>query len=262
MANRKFIPWDGIGPDKTSFAQAVHESRYRDKWAHAYKGFAKYLPPESTLVTLLSHGAITPEVAADQLAQHGMDAATITAFLDEAHTEALSAYRGLTVTTVLAAYHDQLVSASDATVILEALHVTPSAVALLLAYEDIQRGFHAVNNAVTRVRTLFAARKITVGTAQQSLNRLGVPSAQIAPMLAAWEVENSISVKVLTEAQILKSWKIKVFTDAEAATELENIGYTPFDAWALMSNEAGTPLPNKPAQGPAAPQAQVIPGTT
>ena len=262
MANRRFIPWDGVGPDKTSFAQAVHESRYRDKWAQAYKDFARYLPPESTTVTLLAHGAITAEVAADQLAQHGMDAPQITAFLDEAHTEALSDYRGLTVTTVLAAYHAQIVNAADATTILEALHVTKSAVALLLSYVDVQRGFEAVNNAVTRTRTLFAARKITIDTARRSLVSLQIPSAQIEPMIAAWEVENSISVRVLTEAQILKSWKIGVFTDAEATTELQNIGYTPFDAWALMSNEAGAPLPNKPAQGPAPPQAQVIPGTT
>jgi hypothetical protein len=262
MANRGFIPWDGIGPDKTSFAQAVHESRFRNKWATAYKDFAKYLPAEGTIVTLLSHGAITPAVAAHNLAEHGMDAAQITAFLDEAHTEALSSYRGETVTMVLAAYHDQLVSAADATTILEALHVTPSAVALMLAYEDIRRGFGAVSNAVTRVRTLFAARKITVDTATQALNRLNIPAAQIQPMIAAWEVENSITVKVLTEAQILDAWKVGALTQAEAATELENIGYTPFDAWVLMSVKDKAPLPNKPPQGPAAPQAQVIPGTT
>ena len=262
MANRGFIPWDGIGPDATSFAQAVHESRFRDKWAKAYKDFAKYLPPESTTVTLLAHGAITPDVAAKSLAEHGMDEAQIAAFLDEAHTEALSEYRGLTVTTVLQAYHAQIITPADATTILEALHVTPSAVALLLAYVDIQRGFTAVGNAITRTRALFAARKITVDTAKQSLIRLQVPSGQIDGIIAAWEVENSISVKVLTETQIIDAWQIGVFTDAEATTELQNIGYTPFDAWALMSVKAKAPLPNKPAQGPPPPQAQVIPGTT
>lgn len=262
MANRGFIPWDGIGPGVTSFAQAVHESRYRDKWAAAYKDFAKYLPAEGTVVTLLSHNAITADVAADWLAQHGMDAPTITAFLDEAHTEALSDFRGLTVNVVLQAYHDQIIAAADATTILEALHVTPGAVQLLLAYTDVQRSFAAVGNAVTRTRTLFASRKITADTAHQSLIRLGVPAGQIDGMLAAWEVENSITVKVLTETQIIDAWQINVFTDAEAMTELQNIGYTPFDAWALMSVKAKQPLPNKPVQGPAPPQAQVIPGTT
>ena len=262
MANRGFIPWDGVGPDKTSFAQAVHESRYRNKWATAYKDFAKYLPPESTAVTLLSHGAITPSVAAGILAQHGMDAAQITAFLDEAHTEALSDYRGLTVTTVLNAYHAQIVSPADATTILETLHVTPSAVALLLAYVDIQRGFQAVGNAITRTRALFAARKITVDTARQSLVRLQVPSGQIEGIIAAWEVENSITVKVLTETQVIDAWKEGILTDTEASTELQNIGYTPFDAWVLMSTKAKAALPGKPAQGPPPPQAQVIPGTT
>jgi hypothetical protein len=262
MANRGFIPWDGIGPNVTSFAQAVHESRFRDKWAPAYKDFAKYLPAEGTVVTLLSHNAITADVAADALAQHGMTQAQITAFLDEAHTEALSEYRGLTVTTALAAYHDQIISPADATTILEALHVTPGAVHLLLAYTDIQRSFAAVGNAVTRTRTLFANRKITAATAHQSLIRLGIPAGQIDGILAAWEVENSITVKVLTEAQIVDAAQIGVFTTDEAMTELGNIGYTPFDAWALLSIKAKAPLPNKPAPGPAPPQAQVIPGTT
>lgn len=262
MANRGFIPWDGIGAEVTSFAQAVRESRFRDKWAAAYKGFARYLMAPGEVVTFLAHGAITSEAAADLLAQHGMDAPTVTAFLDEAHTEALSAYRGLTVSTVLTAYHAQILPADGAKTILTALHVTPDAIDLLLAYTDVQRDFEAVTNAVSRVRMLFASRKITVETVKRSLHDLGIPDEQIGGMVAAWEVENSISVKVLTGAEIVDAWTLGILTEAEAETELENLGYTPFDAWVYMSIKAKAPLPGRPAQGPAPPQAQVIPGTT
>lgn len=262
MANRGFIPWDGLGVSSVSYAQGFHEGRWRNKWQDVYRQFAVYVPPESTVVTLLSRGAITQTQAARLLAKQGMDAELIQAYLDEAHTEALSDYRGATVTTVLTSYHERVISAADAKIILASLHVTPSAIDLLLAYIDAQRDFAALNNAITRVRTLFAARKITVITARQSLHRLQVPAENVEPMLAAWEVENSISVKVLTEAQIITAWEFGNMTEAEARIELENIGYTPFDAWVLMSNKTKGPLPNRPAQGPAPPQAQVIPGTT
>jgi hypothetical protein len=262
MANRGFIPWTGTGPQVVSYEQGFHEGRWRNKWEPVYRHFAVYVPPESTVVTLLSRGAITPALAAQLLAKQGMDAQLIAAYLDEAHTEALSDYRGATVATVLTSYHERVISAADAKVILESLHVTPSAVGLLLAYIDAQRDFAALNNAITRVRTLFANRKITVTTARASLVRLKVPSQNIEPMIAAWEVENSITVKVLTEAQIIAAVENRVMTEAEGMIELENIGYTPFDAWVLMSIKNKGPMPNKPAQGPAPPQAQVVGGTT
>lgn len=262
MANRGFIPWDGLGVDSVSYAQGFHEGRWRNKWQPVYRKFAVYVPPESTVVTLLSRGTITTKQAARLLAKQGMDAELIEAYLDEAHTEALSEYRGATVATVLTSYHERVISAADAKIILASLHVTPGAIDLLLAYIDAQRDFAALNSAIARVRSLFAARKITVGTARQSLYRLNVPPVNVEPMLAAWEVENSISVKVLTEAQIITAWEFGNLTQDEARTELENIGYTPFDAWVLMSNKNKGQLPNRPAQGPAPPQAQVIPGTT
>lgn len=262
MANRGYIPWDGTGPHVTSFEQGFLEGPWRNKWGPVYRRFAEYLPPESTVITLLSHGAISQREAAVLLARQGMSETLVTAYLDEAHTEALSDYRGTSIQMALDAYEAQIVSKADTTVILESLHVTPSAVELLLAYTDIKRAFTAVGNAIARTRTLFAARKITVETARESLSRLNVPAASIPGIMAAWELENSISVKVLTEAQIVDAAEFGIFSEQEALTELENIGYTPFDAWALLSIKAKKPLPGKPATGPAPPQAQVRPGTT
>jgi hypothetical protein len=262
MANRGFIPWNGRGPNVVSFEQGFLEGPWKDKWQEAYRDFAVYTPPESTVVTLLAHGAIGNREAAELLAKQGMDAKLIHAYLDEAHTEALSDYRGATVADVLNSFYAQIISAKDARTILEALHVTPSAVDLLLAYTSIRRGFAAVTNAISRVRSLFAARKITVETAKSSLHRLGVPAAAIESIMSAWEVENSISVRVLSESQIVDAWEFAIMTESEALTELENIGYTPYDAWVLLSLKAKTPIKGKPRKGPAGPQAQVIPGTT
>lgn len=262
LANRGDIKWDGLGADKTSFEQGFYEGRWRDKWLTAYRNLAKYRPAESTVTLFLSHGVITNDQAADALAKLGMDDTTAKWFIDEAHLEAYSDYRGATVGTVLSAYHEQIITVDQAKTILTALHVDPLAASILLELQDIQRAFEAMNNAISRIRTLYASRKITLQTVRKALGDIGVDGTQIEGIVKSWQIENSVSVKTLTEAQIADAFEADLLTQQEAMTELENIGYTPLDAWVLLSIKAKVPLPDKPDQGPAPPQDQVIPGTT
>lgn len=262
LANRGAIKWDGLGPDKTSFSQGFHEGRWRDKWEDAYRKLAEYRPPESTIILFLTHGVINSEQAADLLSALGMTQEQIAWFVDEAHLEAYSEYRGATVSDILDAYHEQILNAEQAAQILTDLHVDPKAAQIMLELKDVQRAFAAIGNAVARVRSLFAARKIRLDTAQNAITSLGIDPASIASIIKSWQIENSISVKLLTETQIVDAWELQIMSDDDALTELTNIGYTPYDAWVLLSIKAKQPLPNKPEQGPAPPQSQVIPGTT
>lgn len=266
LANRGDIEWEGLGAGKTSFQQGFFEGRWRDKWIEAYRNLAKFRPPESTVTLFLSHGVIDDDTAAEQYKHLGMDAKTAQWYIDEAHLEAYSDYRGATIAMVLQAYYQQLITAEEALPILEGFHVTKSAAEFMLDFEDAQRAFTAINNALSRIRTLYAARKITVATARDSLTKLGIRADTIEGVLKSWEVENSISVKDLTEAQIVDAWSALVLTENEALTELENIGYTPFDAWVLLSVKAkganAALARQKPKRGPAPPQSQVVPGVT
>lgn len=262
LANRGAIPWEGLGPDRISFTQGFHEGRWRNKWEDAYRNLAKFRPPESTVTLFLAHGVISAEEAADEYAKLGMDAVTIKRYMDEADLMAFSDYRGATVTAILQAYHEQLITRDQALTILTDLHVDRRAAAILLELQDIQRAFEAVQNALTRIRTLYANRKITLRTVKQALTDLGVPATSIDSIVKAWQIENSVSVRVLTEAQIADAFKLGFMNEAEALTELENLGYTPFDAWILLSLKEKALVSGKPAQGPAPPQGQAIPGTT
>ena len=262
LANRGIIPWTGTGPDATTFEQGVHETRFRNKWLDAYRALAVYRPPESTIVLMLEHGVISNEQAADQLTRLGMDPDTVAQYLAEAHFNEVSQYRGTTVDTVLTAYHEQLLTEAQATQILTDLHVDPLSAKIMIELQGIKRIFAAINNVVSRIRTLYAARKITVETVTDSLTKLGIPADNVQGMVAVWSLENSVSVKVLTEAQILKAWKLGILTDDEATTELQNIGYTPFDAYVLMQSDDKNAVLTRPPTGPAPPQGQVIPGTT
>jgi hypothetical protein len=261
-ARRGIIPWDGTGPDSVSYAQAVRESRYRDKWADAYRHSAEYLPPTTSIVTLLAHGAITRERAAALMRQQGASDELVAAYLAEADTEALSDYRGLTTSAVLNMFWARLISEADATAILESLHVTPAAARLMLAYADLQRAITQQQRAVDRIGTLYAARKITADTARQSLITLQVPAATVGDIISTWNIENSVNVRTLTEAQIADAYELQIMDEATALTELGNIGYTPYDAWVLLSIKAKAPLPGPPPGGPAPPQGTVVPGVT
>lgn len=261
-ARRGIIPWDGTGPGVTSYAQAVKESRYRDKWADAYKQQAEYIPPAFSVITMLKDGAVTKEQATAWLQKLGAQPDVIAAMIAEADATDLSQFRGLTTATVLNMYYNRLVSEADATTMLESLHVSAQAVPLMLAYADLQKAIAQQNSAVNRVGSLYAARKITEQTAKQSLITLQVPPNAVNEIIATWQLENSINVKLLTEAQIVDAWEYGIMDEGEALTELGNIGYTPYDAWVLLSLKAKQAQPGKPAPGPAPPQGAVVPGTT
>jgi hypothetical protein len=262
LANRGAIKWNGLGPKETSFSQGFHEGRWRNKWEDAYRHLAQYRSPEGTITLFLSHGVINDEEAADEYAKLGMDATTIRRYIDEAHLEAYSDYRGATVSIALQAYHDQLINRDQALSILEGFHVTTIAANFMLDYEDAQRAFAAVNNAISRVRTLYAARKITLQTAKNALGEIGIDGTQIEGIVKSWQIENSVSVKVLTQAEITEAFKLDFMTEDEALAELENIGYTPYDAWILLSLKLKALVKGKPKQGPPPLQGQVVPGTT
>lgn len=262
MARRGIIPKDGTGQDVTSYDQAFLEGPWRNKWSDAFWQLSQFIPTAREVITLLKDGAVDKATAAAWMKRAGADDATTAAFIAEADTALLSDYKGLTTNAVLNMYYQRLMSADDATTILESLHVSPQAVPLMLAYADLQKAIAQQNSAISRVGTLYAARKITAQTARQSLITLQVPTAALDDIMATWQLENSISVKLLTPSQIVDAWEFAVMTEDEALTELGNVGYTPYDAWVLLSLKAKGPLPGKPSPGPAAPQGSVVPGTT
>jgi hypothetical protein len=159
-------------------------------------------------------------------------------------------------------YYTQLVSQDDARTLLDLFQVPPSNATLLLAYVDMRRSITAVNTAVARIQVLFTSRKIGLDTATQALERLQVPSVSIDSIITTWEVEASVNVKTLTPTQIVDAQAAGVIDQDQAMTELQALGYTPFDAWVLLSVKAKGPLPGQPPLTVAPPIGDVIPGVT
>jgi len=262
LANRGIIPWDGTGPQATSYHQAFLEGPWRDKWLGAFRQLGEYLPPPETVRTLLGTGQITHKQAADLWRKNGLAAGTIEAYTAAADFTSTADTRGLSESAVLDLYYAQYLGADDARRLLALFHASPHNIDLLLAYVDMRRATAAVTGAVARIQSLFTARKIGVQTAREALHRLKIPGETIDSVLATWEVAASVSVKTLTEAQITTAWNKGVIGQGEEEAELEAIGYTPYDAWVLLSTRAGAPLPGKPDRAVAPPLGTVKPGVT
>lgn len=262
LAQRQVIPWDGTGPDATTFQQGFFEGRSKDKWEPVYRHLAQYFPTASEVVELYRWDQLDVPTATAMLAQRGLSAEDAARWIAYANANAIDDYRGLTEQAILAMLSISYISDDQARTMLAAIHKGPAAIDQLIAYGHIQRAIQSVNQAVSRVGNLYQARKITAATATDALTRLGVGAVAIPDIIADWDAVASVNVRTLTEAQVVDAWDKLVLDDSEALQELQNIGYTPFDAWVLLSTKAGAPLPGRPAQGPGAALGAVVPGTT
>lgn len=261
-ARRGIIPVNGTGPEVTSYEQAVKESRFRDKWAKAYRESAVYLPSPETVRVLLEQGAFTEKQAVQFWRKSGLDEETISAYIDAARFNDTAATRGLAVSEILDMVYAQVIGDEEAKKLIHLFRVPEHTATLLLAYTKVRREVSAVTQAVRRVQSLVAGRKISLATAREALNRLRIPGSVIQDLVSTWDLEARISVKVLTEAQIVDAFQIGIYNQQEAIAELDAIGYTPFDAWTLLSIKMKTPLPNKPAREVAPSAGPPVPGVT
>ncbi len=249
-ANRGIIPWDGTGPDVVSFQQGFLEGPWRNKWAPVMRKLAEYRPPARTITALLHNGTITDTRALELFKQTGLSAELAADYVKDAHHTRIQADHDLTKTEIINSYKAKLLTKAAAHAALLQLHYTAGAADALLALADVHKTVATNTAAITRVRTLYVGHKITQQAARDALAHLAVPLPHIAELVTEWDLLAALTVKSLTEAQIVNAFGIAVFTQDEAQLELQHIGYTAFDAWVLLSIHNKKPLPNKPAQGP------------
>lgn len=250
MANRGLIPWKGTGPKSTSFEQAFLEGPWRNKWLPVFQAAAEYLPPPRTVTAMVRAGSLTDAAASKLLAKQGLSSDLVAAYIEDAHRSATTTQRDLTMASVIDMYEAGLLKETDARGMLEGGGYSKANAGLLLAYADLRKAIAQVNYAVDRVRSLYVARKIDRSTAVASLNTLNVPADQVTSMVQTWDVAAAVNVKTLTESQIVAAWSIQLLTQQAATAELEAIGYTPHDAWVLLSIKNKGPLPDEPPTGP------------
>lgn len=257
LARRGVIPWGNLDPSskapnptELSFAQGVYEGDTKDKWLPAYAALAEYRPPPRTIVTLLRDGAISVDLANQLFQQAGLTPALAQAYVASATSAKTVAHKNLALSTVLTLYEEKVITGAQATPLITQLGYDPTEAGFLLSLTDARLAQSSLRSATSRIGTYFVAHKISAAEATAALARLGVAGPQADALLANWQIEQGSNVKVLTPAQVVDAWYYKVYTQDQAQTELEGLGYTPYDAWTLLSIKNKGALPNPPAQGP------------
>lgn len=248
-ARRGIIAWGGIGAQTISFEQAVRESAYRNKWLPVFRALAEYLPPPRTTTALYREGAINAAKAGELFAKAGLPPDLVTAYLASASRTKTAHAHQLTEATVSKLYADRIISRTQAAAFLVALAYAPAEAELILESLDLVAVERALSAAVNRVHALYAGHKIDATAAAAALASLGVEASQAGELLTVWGHERAANVRVLTEAQVVAAFGIGVLDQATAQADLEAQGYSPHDAWTLLSIHHKAALPDEPAAG-------------
>jgi hypothetical protein len=235
LANRGIIPWEGTGPQSTTFAQAVAESRFKTKWTDAYKQLATYRPPPRTVTAMFREGSIDRDTATKLLLNYGVTPDMVPAYLTpKANTQTQKAHE-LTEATIVTLYTEQALDSGQAHDLLSKHGYQDEDITYILEAADIKRQLQESNLVVNVVKTMYLHGKITYNNAVTLLD-----AAQIVPnrrdyLLHLWDLEKQAGTKQLTEAQLMKAANAGVITQEVLKTKLQSMGYADDDADILIA---------------------------
>jgi len=246
LANRGIIPWEGRGADVTSYEQAFLEGPWRNKWLRPFRALGEYLPPPRTVTAMYREGSISRERAIELLRKQGLAQDLAAAYLVSASEQRTRPQRDLAVGTIRQLYGERLIPPAQARSLLVSLGYDDQEADWLLALEDVEVGRRWLTAAVARIKSRYVARKIDRATAIATLAQVGLPSDQIDEIVRFWALELGVSVQTLTAAQIAAAFRLELLSQADAQAELEDLGYDPWSAWALLSIAKRERLPNEP----------------
>lgn len=247
LVRRGIIPENGTGPGVLSLEQGIAESDVKTKWVPAYRALLEYMPPPRTITALERQGVITPTQAQQMYQAAGLTPELAAAYSASATTTKLAKQREITEAQLLSMYQDQFMSAAEVTPMLVGLGYTEAEVEILLHWEDAKRELTLLKSAIGRIHTLYVNRKIGTTTATNALNSLGVSSDQQTHMFTTWTIERETRVPTLTAAQISAGVQYQVITSDQGLAALQDLGYSPWDAWFYLSQHLHQALPNEPA---------------
>lgn len=199
---------------------------------------------------MLKQGALSVTQATQLLTEQGLTPDLVAAYVNAATATKVAATKKLSESNVLSLLNDKLIDEPTAVTMLEQLGYPANEATVLASTSTAAVAISDLKASVNRIGTFYIGHKIDRANALTMLANLGVDAASAASKVDAWDVERAANVRVLTPAQIADAWEYQILDEAEAMTELGILGFTPLDAWTVLSIKAKQPLPNKPAGGP------------
>lgn len=246
LYRRGIIPFDGVGPDAVSVKQGIFEGATKNKWLDALVALSDYVVPPRTVTAMVREGSLTDQQALAEFAKSGLDQQLATAYLDSAHHQKLAATKDLAKGIVDQLYHDQVFTQDQADQAYELLGYTAEEAAFLRMVQDLRRSVTSQNQAVSRIHTQYVNHRIDKATASNALDKVSVPPAQRDQLLADWDIEVAVNVKVATSAEIASAMVDNIIDVPTAFAMLAQQGYDYANAWILLSVRQKQALPNPP----------------
>jgi len=235
--------------------QALRQGHLANAYIPDVLKLKRSLLPPGECVLLVEAGVWTKQQAVRYLMMHGYskeDAADYAAAGSRAKVR--EDWRNAK-DLIRAQYELGMISREDAVDALEKTGYERDEAEVIASIAELERIVSQQDAAITRIRSLYVGHSIDAATARSALAGLRVPAEQIDDIMRLWRLEREANVKHLTESQIVSAWKYGIIDQAAAQKRLEQVGYTPEDAWILLSVTNKAPLPNRPT-GLVSPAAQ------
>lgn len=224
--------------------QALRESRLKDKYIPAALNLRTRIPAPREIVTAVERGAATSGEALQALKDYGYTDQIATVLLKSGLAAKRGTVHHLAVGTITRMYEDRLISQPAAHSLLTGLGWSAEDATWALQLADVTAAMKLQAQAVAAIRGRYVARHIPEQVAIAALDDLDIPAAQRTQLIRAWEIEQAVTVRSLTEAQIVKAVKEQLIGATDAAARLEAMGYGADDASILLGVAPGQPLPS------------------
>lgn len=248
-ALRGFIPWTGTGADAVTFEQGIAESDVKTKWTGILRQLSTYYPPPGTVNSLLVHGGITREQAASYYAADGIPPEIADAYAHLAEVEQITQDKALAKGDILTLVQEQLIPDDEALTALAQIGYTDGNAAALVKMAHWRYSYEALRSAVRTIGRYYATWKINATGATNALIALGLETGQAAELVKQLEVQRATTSPLPTGASIASAFNYGVIDQSTAMGMLNDLGYSPWNAWLVLSTRKHGPLPDEPSTG-------------
>jgi len=242
MAHRGIIPWSGTGPTATTFQQSIAESDLKTKWTSALQALSTFVPTNGEITQWVQQGFIDRATALPLYANNGVTADTAAIFIETALVQQVAQDRQLAKGEILAMYEAGLLDKTETTDALGVIGFHGDIATELISLADFRREAASFNRLVQQIGRQLVQRKISVPAAQDALTKMGVPARTMADLLNDWQVTLDNEISNITASQIATAVYYQVETPDQGYADLKLLGYSPYDAWRILSIRLHTPV--------------------
>lgn len=224
-------------------AQAIRESRTKDKYIPKALLLRRRIPPERSIVMLVAHGALSQADGVAKLTQLGFNADDATVLVQEGLNRKHAKSRDLSLSIVQRLYQAQVIPRDQAAHLIAVLGYTDGEAGWLLDLEDLQRAEKYETAAIGRVHSLYVGHHIEGEAASSALDGLHLAATQRDQLIHLWDLERAANVKTLTLAELTRMAKKNIIDAPTYVARVQKLGYTEADATLLGMDAGVVPIP-------------------